>query len=171
MNRQIYETEQDQTNQRQVMAIINDWMNDLPAIGGNGNSFHYQLIETIPGESKPDFQLLWKDREIGVVEIKCHMMRVKKRHDALMISRSKLVMLYTQYQSHGIPAMLAYGVFVEKVLSEVLFADMRILISKQYKWKTAEQKDSSTTNHGKLNRKVPDKCYLIPTELFWSVQT
>jgi len=166
----IYETDQDLTNQQKVMAIINGWMNGLPAIGGKGNNFHYKEIKTVAGESKPDFELWWSDHCTGVVEIKCHMMRVKKRHDALMISRGKLLMLYKQYQLKGTPAMLAYGVFVEKKLSEVLFADLRTLIYHRDKWKNAEKEHSSTTDHGRGKRASPDECYLIPTELFWSLK-
>jgi hypothetical protein len=149
-----------------VMAVIIDWMQSLPAVGGNGVGFTSKLIPTVHGECSPDYTLWWNQICVGVVEIKCR----TSEYDAWLISRKKLTMLYSQYQKRGIPAMLAFGVKSDLDLEQVYFADLRDLIDNKDRWEDGEDHHpcvSSTTNHGDGKRKTQDKAHLIPKDLFW----
>ena len=158
-----HETPQDESNQLAVMKIINNWMQNLPAIGGNGDGFHYRKIPTVVGESTPDYELWWNHLCVGVIEIKCRL----KEYRSWKIDRPKLESLYNKYQKHGIPAMLAFAYKNGDDIEQVWFADMRTLIPAKDRWEVASPESMSTTNHGKDKRKKPFKGYDIPADLFW----
>jgi len=150
-------------NQAKVMSIINDWMNNLPAIGNNGEGFTFREIPTVKHESLPDYTLWWNNLCVGAVEIKVR----TSEYDSWMIDRPKLEMLYKQYQSKGIPAMLAFAVKNGTEITQVYFADMRVLISARDRWEEAPEENMSTTDHGKGSRKKAFPGFNIPADLFW----
>lgn len=160
-----HENDSDLTNQQEVMRIITDWFQKLPAIGDNGEGFSHAEIPTDHTKSTPDFRLFWNGKCVGVVEIKCR----TSSYDTWMISRGKLKSLYNNYQTIGFPAILAFSKCFNGVADEIYLADLRHLVANKDKWQEASDEMTQTTNHGQGQRIAKDRCYLLPVELFWRV--
>lgn len=160
----IYENDDDLRSQREVMSDVLHWFQSLPAVGGNGQGFTSKEIPTVEGESTPDYQLWWNHICVGVVEIKCRSVL----YDSWLIGRPKLEMLFKNYQSKGIPALLVCAHVVDGLPSTIDVADLRDLIANKDQWKEAPSKASATTDHGKQERK-PEPSFLLPRTLFWNV--
>ena len=159
------ETEQDRRNQSEVMNDVLGWFQSLPAVGGNGKGFDARELQTVEGESTPDFQLWWNHLCVGVIEIKCF----TKEHEMWLIDRPKMETLFKNYQAKGIPAILVFAHVVDGLPCLIELADLRDLIANKDKWKPAPEEMMKTTNHGKDERSKPFEGFLLPRYLFWRV--
>jgi hypothetical protein len=155
-----HENANDRMNQSYVASKVVEWLNRLPAIGGNGSGFWVKLVETRPNEEDIDYSLHWNHLMVGVIEIKCF----TNDYASLMIDRPKLKCMWG-YTNRGYPALLVF-----RTPEGIWMADQRILIERQDQWKDATDEQMSTTNHGKDTRKKPFKGYLLPKSLFWRVE-